>query len=60
MNINVIEKILFRRALENRLEGYTLETALEIAATDVNCRWCGNHLYCLKCRMPQTVEQEPK
>lgn len=26
-----IEKILFRRALEHRLEGYTLDTAIEIS-----------------------------
>ena len=26
-----IEKILFRRVLEHRVEGYTLETAIEIA-----------------------------
>jgi hypothetical protein len=28
---NIIEKILFRRALEHKLEGYTLETAVEIS-----------------------------
>ena len=28
---HLIERILFRRALEKRLEGYTIETANEIA-----------------------------
>jgi len=28
---NTVEQILFRRSLERRLGGYTLETALEIA-----------------------------
>jgi hypothetical protein len=29
---NRIERILFRRALEHKLEGYTLDTAVEIDA----------------------------
>jgi hypothetical protein len=28
---SIIEKILFRRALEHQLEGHTLETAIEIS-----------------------------
>ena len=28
---NIIETILFRRALEHKLEGYTLETSVEIS-----------------------------
>ena len=31
--LQIIEKILFRRALENRLVGYTLDTAIEISDT---------------------------
>lgn len=33
-----IERILYRRSLEKRLDGYTLETALEIAETIVGPR----------------------
>jgi hypothetical protein len=35
---NEIEKILFRRSLDKRLGGYTLETSLEIAEALVGTR----------------------
>lgn len=44
MLATIIEKILFRRALEHKLEGYTLETSVEIAeevAAAWKCPDCG-------------------
>ena len=32
---DIVEQILFRRALEHRLEGYTLDTAIEICEAKV-------------------------
>ena len=57
---NIIETILFRRALEHKLEGYTLETSVEISEALKSDKE-NTRMFCRKCKTPlQPTDHEAR